>query len=420
MIRILPFLFLFGFYNIVTCQISKDDFYSSLFGKDSLVDYVLRNREKFRLQFIVTNVQRDDNGNEMFNTYDFSTNEYFYPASLVKLPVAIATLEMLDSLNITLDSKIKMKKDVLCGSNAFVDITQKNTIPIEVGIEEMLAISNNEYYSLFFHLVTPKRLNSFLLKHGVMDSKIYNSFSGCPKGKEIETNSYTIINRSGNSVYSQPKTRLDSSEYMNRLPYSNSKLIGKYCIQNGKKIKNSYDFNYHLDYPLADIHSTLFRLVFPQSFSTKERFNINSNSRLFLLKCLSKYPREMQNKAYHNLSVYPDNYYKYSIIGDKPRLSKNDNNCRTYSKIGIAYGFVTETAYIVDFEKQQDFLMSVSIYVNTDEIMNDGKYEYESIARPFLAKFSRIIQKHLIIPSEKSSPQTFQYFQQLKDLKQAE
>jgi hypothetical protein len=414
---------LFSFFLVFSISLgfsqqSKSDFYSSLVGKDSLVDYVLRNRDKFHLQFIVTDIERDEDGNEVFNSFDFSTNEYFYPASMVKLPTAIATLEMLDSMQIQKECFVKMNKDVSCGSNAFADLTQKQNIPIGTALEDMLSISDNYYYSMFFHMITPLKLNDFLLNHQITNSMIYSSFSGCPRGKDVETNSFSLINAEGKNLFSQEKTLLDSSKYMYRLPYMDSKLVGKYQLENGNKMKKPYDFNYHLDYPLKDIHSTVFRLVFPQHFNSSERFDLSSSSRKFLLKCMANYPREMQNKSYHNIKQYPDNYYKYAIIGNNNELASS-GRYRTFSKIGIAYGFVTESAYVVDFVNRKDFLFSVSLYVNTDETINDGTYEYEKIARPFIANFSRIIQEQLSKPMENSSLYSFEYFKMIQEIMQA-
>ena len=57
--------------HISFAQLTKEIFYKSLFGKDSLVDYVLLNKEKFRLQFVVTDIQRDTLGLPSFTTFDF-------------------------------------------------------------------------------------------------------------------------------------------------------------------------------------------------------------------------------------------------------------------------------------------------------------------------------------------------------------
>lgn len=405
----------FSYFFEFQAQKSKEEFYKSLLGKDSLVDFVLKNRDKYRLQFIVTDIQRDQDGNEEFKTYDFTTGEYFYPASMVKLPTAVAIMEILDSLDLSKNCYIKMNSDVSCGNNAFAEMTQKRNIPIQLAIEDMLSISDNYYYSLFFHAVTPKTLNNKLIERQLFNTKIYSSFSGCPRGKQVQTHSYNLYFPDGKLAVSHPRTYLDSLNYMNRLPFSKDKLIGKYLMENNKKVEKPYDFNYHLEYPLTDIHGTILRLIFPQRMHYNERFKLSFDSRKYLLKCLGNFPREMKNSVYHNTTTFPDNYYKYSIIGNKPELASS-GRYRTFSKIGIAYGFVTESAYVVDFEKQKDFLFSVSIYVNQDDVVNDGTYEYEKIARPFIANFSRIIQDNLSQTDADQSLSSYDYFRFLQEI----
>lgn len=411
-ITILFLLFLiFG----VSAQKTKDEFYKSLLGKDSLVDFVLKNRDKYRLQFIVTDIQRDQDGNEDFKTYDYTTGEYFYPASMVKLPTAVAMMEILDSLGLSKNCYIKMNSDVSCGNNVFAEMTQKRNIPIQLAIEDMLSISDNYYYSLFFHAVTPKTLNDKLLDRQLVDTKIYSSFSGCPRGKEVQTHSYNLFLPDGKLANSYPRTYLDSSSYIYRLPYSKDKLVGKYQIENYKKVAKPYDFNYNLEYPLKDIHETVFRLIFPQHIDNVERFRLSFESRKYLLKCMGNFPREMKNKIYHDKNQYPDNYYKYAIIGNKPELASS-GRYRIFSKIGISHGFVTESAYIVDFENQKDFMVSISIYVNDDDVMNDNLYEYKKLARPFIANFTRIIQDSLSKTSTEQSLVSHDYFNFLKEI----
>jgi hypothetical protein len=408
-------LFLFFLIFGVSAQKTKDEFYKSLLGKDSLVDFVLKNRDKYRLQFIVTDIQRDQDGNEEFKTYDFTTGEYFYPASMVKLPTAVAMMEILDSLELSKNCYIKMNSDVNCGNNEFAEMTKKRNIPIQLAIEDMLSISDNYCYSLFFHAVTPKVLNNKLLERQLIDTKIYSSFSGCPRGKQVQTHSYNLFLPDGGLAISHPRTYLDSLNYMYRLPYSKDKLVGKYQIENTKKVEKPYDFNYHLDYPLKDIHGTVFRLIFPQHVQKDERFKLSFDSRKYLLKCMGNFPREMKNKIYHDNNQYPDNYYKYSIIGNKPELAAS-GRYRIFSKIGISYGFVTESAYVVDFENQKDFMVSISIYVNDDDVMNDNVYEYSKIARPFIANFTRLIQDSLPETSTEQSLAAYDYFNLLKEI----
>ncbi len=413
--RLVAIGFLFFLFFDLTAQKTKEEFYQSLLGKDSLVDFVLRNRDKYRLQFIVTDIKRDQDGQEEFTTYDFTTGEYFYPASMVKLPTAVAMFEILDSLQLSRESYVKMNRDFNCGGSSFVDLTLKRNIPISLAIEDMLSISDNAYYSLFFNVVTPKLLNFKLSERQLKNTNIYGGFTGCPRGKWLETHSFSIFSPEGRLQISYPKSALDSSEFMYRLPYTTQKLVGKYQIENGRKVEKPYDFNSFLDYPLGDIHKTVFRLVFPQEVAAKERFQVSFDSRKYLLKCMGNFPREMKNSSYHNKDQYPDNYYKYTIIGNKPELASS-GRYRIFSKIGIAYGFVTESAYVVDFENQKDFLVSVSIYVNDDDVVNDNVYEYSKIARPFIANFTRLIQDSLEKTSIEQSLASYDYFNFLKEI----
>jgi hypothetical protein len=52
---------------------------------------------------------------------------------------------------------------------------------------------------------------------------------------------------------------------------------------------------------------------------------------------------------------------------------------------------MVDCAYIQNKKENVEFMLSAVIYTNEDEILNDGKYEYNTIALPFLAEFGRQI-----------------------------
>ena len=57
----------------------------------------------------------------------------------------------------------------------------------------------------------------------------------------------------------------------------------------------------------------------------------------------------------------------------------------------MAYGTLTDTAYIVDEENQIDFFLSVTVLVNKNEQFNDGVYEYDELGIPFMAALGKRI-----------------------------
>ena len=86
--------------------------------------------------------------------------------------------------------------------------------------------------------------------------------------------------------------------------------------------------------------------------------------------------------AYENHDRYPDGYVKFFMYGGDAKVIPP--HIRVFNKVGDAYGFLTDSAYIVDFENKIEFLLSATIYSNENQTFNDNKYEYDEIALPFL------------------------------------
>ena len=61
--------------------------------------------------------------------------------------------------------------------------------------------------------------------------------------------------------------------------------------------------------------------------------------------------------------------------------------------MGTAYGQITETAFI-DSDTNK-FILTATMYVNENDIINDDIYEYESVGIPFFASFAREILSNI-------------------------
>ena len=117
------------------------------------------------------------------------------------------------------------------------------------------------------------------------------------------------------------------------------------------------------------------------------RFNLSKDDLHFLYKYMSMLPRESKKPGYD--STYYDSYVKYFLFGDSKKSL--DGNIRIFNKVGLAYGYLTDVAYIADFENKVEFMLSATIHVNKNQIYNDGVYEYDKIGLPFLANLGRVI-----------------------------
>jgi hypothetical protein len=67
---------------------------------------------------------------------------------------------------------------------------------------------------------------------------------------------------------------------------------------------------------------------------------------------------------------------------------------RVFNKVGWSYGFLTDVSYVADFANGVEFMLAATVYVNSDGILNDGKYEYNSVGYPFLFQLGQTIYAH--------------------------
>jgi hypothetical protein len=65
-----------------------------------------------------------------------------------------------------------------------------------------------------------------------------------------------------------------------------------------------------------------------------------------------------------------------------------------FNKVGLAYGYVIDVAYVVDFEKRIEFFLSAVIDVNLNEIYMDDNYAYDSLAFPFFAELGKAVYNY--------------------------
>lgn len=59
------------------------------------------------------------------------------------------------------------------------------------------------------------------------------------------------------------------------------------------------------------------------------------------------------------------------------------------NKIDQSYGLLADNAYVADLARGVEFSLSAVVYVNADGVLNDDRYEYDTIDFPFLRELGR-------------------------------
>jgi hypothetical protein len=77
---------------------------------------------------------------------------------------------------------------------------------------------------------------------------------------------------------------------------------------------------------------------------------------------------------------------------------------RVFNKVGWAYGFLIDVSYVVDFKNRVEFMHSSIVYVNSDGILNDDKYDYETTGWPFLYELGQTVYQYELQRLRKYTP----------------
>jgi hypothetical protein len=55
---------------------------------------------------------------------------------------------------------------------------------------------------------------------------------------------------------------------------------------------------------------------------------------------------------------------------------------------------MTDVSYVIDTEHQIEYMLSATVYVNSDGILNDDKYDIDDIGHPFFYQLGQTIYQY--------------------------
>lgn len=366
--------------------------YSILKSKPAIFDSLIFGSIDRRVQIRYTRIDRDRKGRLRFTDHHYRTNaqEYFYPASTVKLPVAILALQKLNELAIGgLDLNTTMLTDSAAPEQTPVlgDRSAADGRPtIAHYIKKILLVSDNDAFNRLYEFLGPDYINKSLHRMGFTQTEILHRLS-VPLSLEQNrhTNPVRFLDPSGNLVYLKP-AEIGQWKHPKRTDQLGTGYVGKAGL-----VKGPFDFSNRNRFPLADMHQIVRTVMFPESVPRNQRFNLTQSDLDFLKTYLSMLPGESDDPRYE-APDYWDTYVKFLYYGSEK--DTYDPNIRVYNKVGVAYGFLIDGAYFHDVKNNVEFLLSAVIYCNSDGIFNDDKYDYEAVGFPFLKELGRAIHEH--------------------------
>ncbi len=360
--------------------------------QDTILQKLILHPDKYRIQIIYTQIDRDASNRPRFKNYYFHEGKefYFYPASTVKLPLALLSLEKLNRLYLPgVDKFARMEFDSSYSGQKELthDSSSETGFPsIAQFIRKAFLISDNDAYNRMYEFVGQREINRRLHSMGFINTRIVRQFMPLTEQENRHTNQIQFLDSSGKLIYLQPAAYNKDS-----FQFSPVVKIGKaYLDAHDSLIQEPMDFTRHNRIPLEDLQEILQTALFPLSVPESKRFKLKPADYLFLYRYLSQYPSETPYPKY-DTAVFFDSYVKFFFQKGGRQIP---GNIRVFNKVGWAYGFLTDISYIVDFKNQIEFMLSATVYANEDGILNDNTYDYDSIALPFLYRVEQDVYQY--------------------------
>lgn len=369
-------------------------------NKDSILQMVLNHPEEYRFQIIYTQINRDKNNKPSFRNYYYNVDPllYFNPASTVKMPLAFLSLEKLNRMHIKGVNKFTsmLIDSSYSGQTAeYTDSTAEDGYPsIAQYIKRAFLISDNDAYNRMYEFVGQQTINRELHQKGYKDVRIIRQFLPMNEDENRHTNAIRFVTKEGKLIYrQQPAYNTDSFDFSHVIFLGNA-----HYDSHDSLINAPMDFTRQNNISLEDLQQIEQSVLFPNSVPKSKRFDLTPDDYRFLYQYMSQYPSETNYPKYDS-SQYYNSYVKFFFKGEKM-----PSYIRVFNKVGWSYGFLTNISYVADFKHQIEYMLSSTVYVNSDGILNDNKYDYDTVGYPFLRGIGKIIYQYDLSRYRKYKP----------------
>lgn len=369
----LPILFVLLFPLLgLTCEEDTnagDPLVMALSSGEPKIKRVMDQPDAYEIQVLFTRIDHSKDSIHLTDyRYQVTNENYFYPASTVKFPIAVLALEKLNEID-TLNRNTRY----------FVEgDTVETTFARD--ILSVFAVSDNEANNRLMELLGQDAINNGLAMKGVSPVRISHRLGF--HSDDVTTRPLLIYMNDSTTSPTKPTVNTPPVPlHLNKI----RKGRGYYDLDS--LYLEPFDFSMKNYYPIEAQHGVLKRVIFPETFPEEQQFHLSGDQRSFLLNAMQVLPRN----AGYDANEFYDGYCKFFMFGDTH--DPIPDTIKIYNKVGFAYGTLTDCAYIHDTEHEVEFLLTATILVNQNGIFNDDLYEYDEIGIPFLAALGRELYK---------------------------
>ena len=382
-------------------SVGNDHLLENMLKQDTLLlNSVYKQKDRYKVQIIYTRIDRDKSNQPHLRNYSFNLDagQYFYPASSIKMPLAILALQKCRELGIPASATMLTDSSFQGQTKVNTDSSSENGLP-SVGhyIKKVFLVSDNDASNRLYEFLGQDYIHTQLRRMGLKGAEIIHRLSiPLTEEENRRTNPVSFLDVTGKQIYRQPGLKSE------RLYPERNDFVGNGYMKDDLLINEPMNFSKKNRFPLEELHRMLQMVIFPEVFSKEKIPLLTGDDYRLLHQYMSELPRESKFPNYDTKEFY-DSYVKFFLFGTKKDVNI-PGHLRIFNKVGWSYGFLTDVAFVADLKNQVEFFLSATIYCNEDEILNDDKYDYETIGLPFLERLGQVIYDHELGRKKKRLP----------------
>ena len=335
----------------------------------------------FEPQILWTRFARDAHGQwqaKVTQQWGVQQQRWFAAASFIKLPVAALLGEVLcrrGLVNQINDLHLHVDR-----ADACAPLPQGPSWPLASLLRAMLVVSDNRSYNALVELLGSDAVHARLAEIGYPDSRI-GARLGCAAATRPGKLAARLTDSRGHLLWDSPAI---PEEKPQPFPFGVAQK-GRAWLQNGQLIAGPRDFTTSNFMPLNEVHRMTMELG-SGSAPAENAFVLCPAMREWLRATMLMTPRQCADTR---CGQWPDDHGKWLIASDAQ--GHLPASLDIASKNAQAFGYLGDSAFIVDNARNLAFGLSASIFVDRDGVLNDGRYAYTDIGRPFLRELGAAI-----------------------------
>jgi hypothetical protein len=357
---------------------------------------------RWRLQILVTVITPASEGATQLR-YGYRVDaEYVYPASAIKTFASVAALHRLAALRVEDDALDLDTPMALCarGARRCVKVRDPSnlaggTITLGHEIRKMQLVSNNEAFNRLYNFVGQRELNETLWAMGFPELRVHHRMYDNP-----DPATWRVTPRSELRPRGREPVVIDAREselVMPPSPVTGLQFGQAYIDRAGARVEGPMDFSTKNWVSLRAFHRLALSIARPE-LPGAVSLGIEPEHRAFLVRAMTEDPLASSNPVYRDPKKSGLRYK--TMIRGMMRVMPLER-IRYAGKAGRAFGFHLDNAYIEDRASGRAMVVTVAIYANGNGVLNDNRYGYDAITRPFLKNLGEVLADAALLHPER-------------------